>query len=87
MISSLTVLKSFFAVFFSFEMLNFKVPVLSEMGINLLVLFIFALVFNILAQFLVEGFRYILLAFPALDHASSWSSSYSNRSGHCEAIS
>lgn len=54
------------AVFFSFEMLNFKVPVLSEMGKNLLVLFIFALVFSLLAQFLADNFRDILLAFPAL---------------------
>ncbi|MHA1671854.1 MAG: hypothetical protein ACTSV5_14970 [Promethearchaeota archaeon] len=36
------------------------------MGKNLLVLFIFALVFSILAQFLVDDFRPILLAFPAL---------------------
>ena len=48
------------AVFFSFEMLNFKVPVLSEMGKNLLVLFIFALVFSLLAQFLVDDFRDVL---------------------------
>jgi hypothetical protein len=47
-------------------MLNFKVSILSEMGKNLLVLFIFALVFSLLAQFLVDDFRYILLAFPAL---------------------
>jgi len=54
------------AVFFSFEMLNFKVPVLSEMGKNLLVLFIFALVFSLLAQFLVDDFRDVLLALPVL---------------------
>ncbi|MHA1191788.1 MAG: hypothetical protein ACTSP9_05765 [Promethearchaeota archaeon] len=54
------------AVFFSFEMLNFKVPILSEMGKNLLVLFIFALVFSLLAQFLVDDFREILLALPVL---------------------
>jgi len=54
------------AVFFSFEQLNFKVPVLSEMGKNLLILFIFALVFSLLAQFLVDDFRDILLAFPIL---------------------
>ena len=54
------------AVFFSFEMLNFKVPILSEMGKNLLVLFIFALVFSLLAQFLVDDFREIILALPVL---------------------
>ena len=54
------------AVFFSFEQLNFKVPILSEMGKNLLILFIFALVFSLLAQFLVDDFRAFLLAFPVL---------------------
>jgi hypothetical protein len=54
------------AVFYSFEMLNFKIPVLSEMGKNLLILFIFALVFSLLAQFLVDGFRDVLVTFPIL---------------------
>jgi hypothetical protein len=52
------------AVFFSFEQLNFKVPLLSEMGKNLLILFIFALVFSLLAQELVDGMRDFMLAFP-----------------------
>jgi hypothetical protein len=47
-------------------MLNFKIPVLSEMGKNLLILFIFALVFSLLAQFLVDGFRDVLVTFPIL---------------------
>jgi hypothetical protein len=54
------------AVFFSFEQLKFKVPVLSEMGKNLLVLLIFALVFSVLAELLADNFRDILLAFPVL---------------------
>jgi len=52
------------AVFFSFELLNFKVPLLSEMGKNLLILFIFALVFSLLAQELVNNMRDFMLEFP-----------------------
>jgi hypothetical protein len=52
------------AVFFSFELLNFKIPLLSEMGKNLLILFIFALVFSLLAQELVDSMRDFMLEFP-----------------------
>ncbi|MFX0076083.1 MAG: hypothetical protein ACFE96_11610, partial [Candidatus Hermodarchaeota archaeon] len=52
------------AVFFCFELLNFKVPLLSEMGKNLLILFIFALFFSLLAQELVDRMRDFMLEFP-----------------------
>ena len=35
------------AVFYGFEKMNFKVPVLSEMGKNMLLLFILAFVFDV----------------------------------------
>ncbi|MFX0000974.1 MAG: hypothetical protein ACFE9Q_12300 [Candidatus Hodarchaeota archaeon] len=50
------------AVFYSFETMNFKVPILSEMGRNLLLLFILSFIWDlILGQFIQKDF---LLAYP-----------------------
>jgi hypothetical protein len=52
------------AVFYSFETMNFKVPVLSEMGRNLLLLFILSFIWDlILGQFVHKDF---LIGYPWL---------------------
>jgi hypothetical protein len=54
------------AVFYGFEKLNFKVPVLSEMGRNMLLLFIIAFIFDIYVGFLADNARDFLITFPVL---------------------
>jgi len=54
------------AVFYGFEKMNFKVPVLSEMGKNMLLLFIIAFIFDQYVGFLVDGYRDFLIANPIL---------------------
>jgi len=51
------------AVFYGFEKMNFKVPVLSEMGKNMLLLFIIAFVFDVYVGLLDRDF---LIANPIL---------------------
>jgi len=54
------------AVFYGFEKMNFKVPVLSEMGKNMLLLFIIAFIFDQYVGFLADGYRDFLIANPIL---------------------
>ena len=54
------------AVFYGFEKLKFKVPVLSEMGRNMLFLFIFAFVWDFYVGFLADDYRAFLLAYPVV---------------------
>ena len=54
------------AVFYGFELLKFKVPVLSEMGRNMLFLFIFAFVFDQLAGYLMDTSRDFFAANPLI---------------------
>jgi hypothetical protein len=54
------------AVFFSFEQLNFKVPVLSEMGRNMLFLFIFAFIFDILIGLFMDSSRDFFASNPVI---------------------
>ena len=52
------------AVFYGFEQLNFKVPVLSEMGRNMLLLFILTLLIDYYVGFMAERFRDFLVMNP-----------------------
>jgi len=54
------------AVFYGFEKLDFKVPVLSEMGRNMLLLFIIAFVFDQYVGILADNMRDFLVANPIL---------------------
>ncbi|MFX0058260.1 MAG: hypothetical protein ACFE85_14895 [Candidatus Hodarchaeota archaeon] len=54
------------AVFYSFEKIGFKVPVLSEMGKNLLLLFIIAFVFDQYTSLLIDGNRDFFVSYPYL---------------------
>jgi hypothetical protein len=51
-------------VFYSFEKLNFKVPLLSEMGKNMLLLFILAFIWNVMVGLLVDSMRDFLINVP-----------------------
>jgi hypothetical protein len=54
------------AVFYGFEKMQFKVPVLSEMGKNMLLLFIIAFIFDQYVGFLVGDYRDFLVANPVI---------------------
>ncbi len=54
------------AVFFSFEQLGFKVPVLSEMGRNMLFLFIFAFLFDITIGLFMDSSREFFASNPII---------------------
>jgi hypothetical protein len=54
------------AVFFGFEQLNFKVPVLSEMGRNMLFLFIFAFIFDLLIGLFIDSSRDFFASNPVI---------------------
>jgi len=54
------------AVFYGFELLNFRVPVLSEMGKNMLLLFILSLLIDSYVGFLVDDFRDFLVMNPII---------------------
>ncbi|MHA1195722.1 MAG: hypothetical protein ACTSRH_06990 [Promethearchaeota archaeon] len=54
------------SIFYSFEKLNFKLPILSEMGRNLLLLFIIAFVFDLYIGFLADHYRTFLVEYPVV---------------------
>jgi hypothetical protein len=54
------------AVFYSFDNMNFKIPILSEMGRNMLLLFIIAFAFDQYAGILVHNYRDLFIVYPIL---------------------
>ena len=54
------------AVFYGFELMKFKVPVLSEMGRNMLFLFIFAFIFDIIIGLLMDSSRDFFASNPLI---------------------
>ncbi|MFX0025407.1 MAG: hypothetical protein ACFE8M_03270 [Candidatus Hermodarchaeota archaeon] len=54
------------AIFYGFEKLKFKVPILSEMGKNMLLLFIIAFIFDVYVGLLAENMRDFLVAYPII---------------------
>jgi len=53
-------------IFYGFDKLNFKVPLLSEMGKNMLLLFILAFVWDLIIGIVVDSARDFLLNFPVV---------------------
>ncbi len=52
------------SIFYLFDRIGFKIPVLTAMGKNLLVLFILAFLVDLYVGIMVDNFRPLLLAFP-----------------------
>lgn len=54
------------SVFYFFDTIGFKLPVLSAMGKNMLLLFILAFIIDLYVGILADNFKGLLLAFPVL---------------------